>query len=94
MVCLIHTRVSIQPWVGHDPVDQVIDDGGDVIYATEPIVERRFNWGLRYAQKLWIGDFVRHAVYLPEKVTQRAGALTPVGRIHRYVQSTSGQDGA
>src|SRR5215204_5676477 len=37
----------------------------------------------RYAQKLWIGDFVRHAVYLPEKVTQRAGALTPVGRIHR-----------
>src|SRR5215213_11838858 len=48
----------------------------------------------RYAQKLWIGDFVRHAVYLPEKVTQRAGALTPVGRIHRYVQSTSGQDGA
>jgi hypothetical protein len=49
---------------------------------------------VRYAQKLWIGDFVRHAVYLPEKVTQRAGALTPVGRIHRYVQSTSGQDGA
>jgi hypothetical protein len=48
----------------------------------------------RYAQKLWSGDFVRHAVYLPEKVTQRAGAPTPVGRIHRYVQSTSGQDGA
>ena len=49
---------------------------------------------MRYAQKLWIGDFSKHAVYLLEKVTQRAGAPTPVGRIHRYVQSTSGQDGA
>src|SRR5215218_7688409 len=46
MVCLIYTRVSIQPWVGHKPVDQVIYHGSDVIYAPEPIVERRFNWGL------------------------------------------------
>src|SRR5215208_4965771 len=46
MVCLIYTRVSIQPWVGHKPVDQVIDNGSEVIYTSEPIVERRFYWGL------------------------------------------------
>src|SRR5215207_7386282 len=46
MVCLIYTRVSIQPWVGHKPVDQVIYHGSDVIYTPEPIVERRFNCGL------------------------------------------------
>src|SRR5215216_3217041 len=46
MVCLIYTRVSIQPWVGHKLVDQVIDNGSDVIYTPEPIVERRFKLGL------------------------------------------------
>jgi Transposase, Mutator family len=32
---------------------------------------------------LWIGDFSKHAVYLPEKVNERSGAPTPVGRRHR-----------
>jgi transposase-like protein len=36
-----------------------------------------------------MGDFVRHAVYLPKKVFERSGAPTPVGRRHRYAQSTS-----
>ena len=35
---------------------------------------------------MWIGEFVRHAVYLPEKTTKRAGAPTPVGRIHRAMR--------
>jgi hypothetical protein len=39
MVGFINTRVSIQPWVTHNPVDEVIDDRGDVVYAAEPIVE-------------------------------------------------------
>ena len=34
MVGLIHARVSVQPVVDHDPVDKVIDNGGDVVYAT------------------------------------------------------------
>jgi hypothetical protein len=46
MVGFVHTRVGIQPCVGHDPVDEVIDDGSDVVHASEPIVEGRFDWGL------------------------------------------------
>src|SRR5215212_9614445 len=46
MVGFVHTRVGIQPWVGHDPVDEVIDDGSDVVDASEPIVEGRFDWAL------------------------------------------------
>src|SRR5215208_6070237 len=46
MVGFVHTRVGIQPCVGHDPVDEVIDDGSDVVHASEPIVEGRFDWAL------------------------------------------------
>jgi hypothetical protein len=42
MVRFIHTRVSIQPWVTHNPIDELINNRGDVIYATEPIVEGGF----------------------------------------------------
>lgn len=41
---------------------------------------------------MWIGDFVRHAVYLPEKAIERSDVGASVGRIHRYVQSTSRRD--
>src|SRR5215203_2616105 len=34
----------------------------------------------RYAQKLWIEDFVRHAVYLPQKVIERADVAAAAGR--------------
>ena len=33
---------------------------------------------------MWIGDFVRHAVYLPEKAIKRSDVGASVGRIHRY----------
>ena len=39
MVGFINTRVSVQPLIDHEPVDKVIDNGGDVIYAARPIVE-------------------------------------------------------
>src|SRR5215207_313308 len=39
MVGFIHTRVCIQPWVTHNPIDEVINNGGDVVYTPEPIVE-------------------------------------------------------
>ena len=42
----------------------------------------------RYAQKLWMGDFVRHAVYLPKKAIERPGAPTLAGRGHRYAKTT------
>jgi hypothetical protein len=45
----------------------------------------------RYARNLWMGDFLRHAVYLPKKVVKRSGAPTPVGRIHHNAQTTSGR---
>jgi hypothetical protein len=51
----------------------------------------------RDAQKLWTGDFVRHAVYLPHKQLGRAGAPTPpVGRrdtaMHRVHQEQQGRE--
>src|SRR5215216_5023306 len=42
MVRFIHPRVCIQPWVSHNPIDEIINNGGDVVYATEPIVEGGF----------------------------------------------------
>ena len=45
MVRFIHTRVSIQPWVTHNPIDEVINNGGDIIYAAKPIVEGGVSWG-------------------------------------------------
>ncbi len=37
---LVDARVGVQPRIGHDTVDQVIDDGRDVIGAAKAIVER------------------------------------------------------
>jgi hypothetical protein len=42
VVRLIHARIRIEPWIDHEPVDEVLHDSGNVIYATEPIVERWF----------------------------------------------------
>src|SRR5215211_4812314 len=39
MVCFIHTRVSIQPWIAHNPVDEVVHNDGNVVQAPEPIVK-------------------------------------------------------
>jgi hypothetical protein len=33
-------RIGIQPRIGHDTVDQIIDDGRDVMDAAKAIVER------------------------------------------------------
>ena len=38
---LVHSWIGIEPVVRHDPVDQVVDDRGDVVNASESIVERR-----------------------------------------------------
>ena len=37
---LVHPWIGIEPVVRHDPVDQVVDDRGDVVHTSEPIVER------------------------------------------------------
>jgi hypothetical protein len=37
---LIYARVRIEPRIGHDPVDQVIDDGSDVVNAAKSIIQR------------------------------------------------------
>jgi hypothetical protein len=38
---LIQPWIGIEPAIPHDPVDQVVDDGGDVVNASQSIVERR-----------------------------------------------------
>jgi hypothetical protein len=47
VVGLIDQRIRIQPRVVHDPVDKIVDDGGDWINASQTLVERR----------LWRGQF-------------------------------------
>jgi hypothetical protein len=41
MVRLVHGRILIQPGIGRDPVDEVVDHRGDVVDATEAVVQRR-----------------------------------------------------
>jgi hypothetical protein len=41
MMRLVHPWVNIEPWVDHDPVDEVIDHGGYAIDAAAPVVEAR-----------------------------------------------------
>lgn len=33
MVCLVQTRIGIQPLVDHYPVDKVVDNGGNIVNA-------------------------------------------------------------
>ena len=43
---LVHCRVADQPRVGHDPIDEVVDHRGDVMDATEAVVQQRGLVGL------------------------------------------------
>jgi len=53
MVRFIHTRVSIQPWVTHNPIDEVINNGGDIIYAAKPIVQGGVSEGCMASTSFW-----------------------------------------
>ncbi len=37
---LIDARIRVQPVVNHDPVDEIVDDGGNVVDAAESLIER------------------------------------------------------
>src|SRR5258707_15274005 len=41
VVSFVHSRVRVQARVRHDPVDQIIDNGGDTINSTEALIKRR-----------------------------------------------------
>ena len=32
----------VQPVVDHDPVDEIVDDGGDAVHPAEPVVQGRW----------------------------------------------------
>jgi hypothetical protein len=40
MVCLVHRWILIQSIIMHDPVDEVVDHGGDVVDTAKPVIER------------------------------------------------------
>jgi hypothetical protein len=40
MVRLVHGRILVQPGIGHDPVDEVVDHRGDVVDAAEAVIQR------------------------------------------------------
>src|SRR5436309_15409075 len=45
MMRFIYQRISIESRVDHDPVDKVVDHGGDAVYAAKSFVERSlFCW--------------------------------------------------
>ena len=46
VMSFVNAGVGIQPVVDHDPVYKIIDDDGDVVHATEPVVERGFDLAL------------------------------------------------
>jgi len=41
VVGFVDTRIRVQPGVDHDSVDQIVDQGSNRIYATEPVVGAR-----------------------------------------------------
>ena len=45
MVRLVHGRILVQPGIGHDPVDEVVDHRGDVVDAADAVVQRRSRVG-------------------------------------------------
>jgi hypothetical protein len=44
VVSFVHGRVHVQARVRHDPVDQIINNGGDAINSTEALIKRRLLW--------------------------------------------------
>jgi hypothetical protein len=44
VVRLVDARIRVQPVVDHDPVDEIVNDRGDVVDAAEPLVERGWLW--------------------------------------------------
>jgi hypothetical protein len=40
MVRLVDARIRVQPVVNHDPIDEIVDGGGNDVDATESLVER------------------------------------------------------
>src|SRR5436309_13196698 len=45
MVRFVYQGISIESRVDHDPVDKIVDHGGDAVNAAQPVVERSlFCW--------------------------------------------------
>jgi hypothetical protein len=44
MMRFIDLRIGVQPWIVHDAINKIIDDGGDGIDAPEPVIERFLSW--------------------------------------------------
>src|SRR4030095_8361070 len=44
VVSFVHGRVHVPARVRHDPVDQIINNGGDAINSTEALIKRRLLW--------------------------------------------------
>ena len=39
MMGLVYLRVRIQAGIDHDPVDEIINDGGDAVDTAEPLIK-------------------------------------------------------
>jgi hypothetical protein len=40
MVRFVDLRIRVQPWVVHDAINEIIDDGGNRIHAAQSFIER------------------------------------------------------
>jgi hypothetical protein len=38
VVRLVDATIRVQPVVDHDPVDEIVNDGGDAVDATKPFI--------------------------------------------------------
>jgi hypothetical protein len=69
-VRLVDSRVRVQPRVDHDPIDEVVDDDGDGIRASQPFVQRlRFR---RHHRAFLTSDRVRTHHFGPFHTADRA----------------------
>src|SRR5271166_598746 len=73
VVRLVDSRVRVQPRVDHDPIDEVVDDDGDGVHASQPLVQRlRFS---RHHRPFLASDRVRAHDFAP--FPRRTSPLAP-----------------
>ena len=37
---LVYQQIRVQGWVDHDAIDEIVDHGGDGVYAAKTVIER------------------------------------------------------
>src|SRR5215471_4175238 len=80
MMGLVHLRVRIQAWINHDPVDEIIHDGGDAVDTAEALIKAG---RILSSHRLLLLRHAGKAIFELDTFTRRAAMANP-GLAHRW----------